>query len=105
MSDMSQKLHPVAFVFTSHLDITAFEKILVDIKNVYTITGGTPPFADPNYFIIDGDAAERAAIRSVFPQTSINMCYFHVQKNCKDKLRSNPEMQKRKYLYLSCSLY
>ena len=98
---MSQKLHPVALVLTSHTDREAYEKTLRDLKQTY-FNAGYGVLPDPNYFVTDADKAEKAAITAVFPHTKTLMCWFHVKKNIKEKFKGDLQLQTGKYQCFCC---
>lgn len=37
----------------------------------------------PHHFVLDFEIAERAAVQSIFPQTNITLCYFHLMQSVK----------------------
>src|SRR5690348_2042390 len=41
----------------------------------------------PAFMMIDGDDAERKAIETVFPDTAIRMCQFHLMQACRSKIK------------------
>lgn len=58
----------------------------------------------PSFMMIDGDDAERNAIRAVFPHIPLRACQFHVMQACRSKARrafdatSDPEANATRFL-------
>lgn len=79
--DMRRQYHPIVFMITSHEcseNYTYFYRSLAMITANLNI-----PLTIP-YLMQDASKAEYAAIKEVYPNTSLLMCYFHVKKNLHD---------------------
>lgn len=84
VSDRSGSFHLVAFALTSHRREAQWTLFFNDIKETYTAIFGSPP--NVHFIMGDADRAQQNASNEVFPAAESLMCFFHVVKNCKDKL-------------------
>nr|XP_047123858.1 uncharacterized protein LOC124806770 [Hydra vulgaris] len=80
---------PVGFAVLSKEDQAHLEKFLELFSELNDTTG-------VNCFVVDKDLAEINAIKKVFPNIHINICYFHVLKAADKYLSSlNGELEKK----------
>ena len=85
--DIMQQFHPVAFLFTSHEDSTAFEFIFNSVKNALDSLFN---FAlDPSFCISDNADEIFNAAFSVFPECVRINCYAHMIRNVRKKYKKH----------------
>ena len=85
MSDQSGHMHPIALCIVSHIVEESYLRFLNDIKELYaTVHGGE---VKPDFVMMDAECAEWKAVERVFPSAVRLMCWFHVKKNCMDRIK------------------
>jgi transposase-like protein len=80
VSDASRQYHPVAFMFMSHWtqeNFKHFFKTLMDILSKFNMR------LDIKTLVQDHDSGCLNEIKSIFPESLIVMCFFHVIMNIK----------------------
>jgi hypothetical protein len=78
VTDIRRQFHLIAFMITSHetqIDFAHFLKHLADLCERLDIC------LNPKYLVQDADQAMSNAVKSIFNDCTIIMCYFHVKSN------------------------
>ncbi len=92
VTDAAQQLHVLSVSIMSHHTYATYLKVVQGLKDLVPRLLPQVTFM-PAYVMTDAEVAERKALLSVFLQVQPIMCYFHVKKACKDKLRGNAEKE------------
>jgi hypothetical protein len=88
ITDARQQFFPLAFAVVSRINQEMNRRVLVDFKCLVASVCNGLNFK-PNYVMINADAAERNACIEVLglEEHQVLVCFFHVQKNVKEKSR------------------
>jgi hypothetical protein len=95
-----QQFSPLALAILSTTTEQMLYKVLSDFKTlIMTILGIS---FRPDYVMMDADFAERNACMQVFGLTEreVLMCFFHVQKNVKERIKGLAQDEQKEYLLI-----
>jgi hypothetical protein len=83
ITDINHKFFPIAFMITSHETEADFKWYFNTLKDlIYDVFSYK---FEPQYIMSDAASAIYNAAKSVFPNTIMLMCYFHVKYNVRKK--------------------
>ena len=90
ISDNGQKFHPISMIVISHRTEEIYTRVLNDLKQACALILDGYDLR-PDYVMIDAEDAEKNAAANAFGilPSRILMCYFHVQYNCKKRLKGH----------------
>lgn len=87
-TDKQNQFHLIAFCITSHEKEEDFFRFFQGLKK---LAEDLDIEFDPAYLMQDACGASYNAIKSLFPDCEVLMCYFHVVLNCKKEKKLIPE--------------
>jgi hypothetical protein len=90
VTDAAQKFHVLSVSIVFYHTYPMYLRVVQGLKDI--ISRLYPQVSVmPHYIMTDAEVAERKALLPVFLEAQPLMCYFHVKKACKYKLRGNAE--------------